>query len=551
MPLRIKNSHRRRQKIALAISLVAFAVQGYAAEDAGKPLSLQDAVKMAIKNSPKLIMESVNVSLAKANEQEAGGAFDPTFTASAAYDAVRGYRYPQELQQFSSDVRKIDFMTEHTNNTELKAGLNKLFRNGVYADFSIALQSSDDAKKRQDLIWNVIPNMTTPGATIDDYYASYPSRVQLLINVPLLKMSGENNMATANETWKRRQREAAEQTLKHAVAMIIQDVVNSFWAYKAAQVQLQYHLDSERSIERWLSSLEKRSGSAANSSKELAYLRSYLTQRHVDIAKARESVSQARSALAHMLGISAEEARNIGQAQDNYPMDWTEVLSKFDDAATQRRWDDLAQQNRSDIKAAALQLEGANAVFLGAQNDELPKLDLAMILKHQGLSAGNNGNWPRLDSLSDGSSALGHTLQLSYAMPLGNNKAKAMVARTRYGKQQAEVQYADARRTVSLAVDATVHSIRASLTALDAARKQTEHSVSALDAPIENDTAEPIEVIDLVALETARMNAVDNYIDALLAVANAVTMAHFQTGTLIKDADNIQEISIGDLSRLP
>jgi len=547
----------QRHSIALAISLIAFSLATHAA-DGGKPLLLQEAVKIAIKNSPKIIIESVNVDLARADEQEAGGIFDPNLSASAAYNAVRGYEYPKELQQFGSHpaVKKVDFMTEHTNNTELKTGLAKLFRNGVYADFSIALQSSDDAKKYQDVAWNVVPNMrllglVPPGTSTSDYFPAYPSVIQLLVNVPLLKMSGDDNLPAANEASKRHLRVAAELTLKHAVATIIQNVVNSYWAYKGAQVQLQYQLESEKNIERWLAALEKRVGTGTAANKELAHLRGYLTQRNVDVSKAREALSQARSALAVALGISAEEARNIGPAQEDYPYDWTEVLGKFDAAALQRRWNETAQQKRPDLKAAALKLEASSVLHRGAINDEQPKLDLTLILKKQGLAAGGSGIDSRIDSLSDGGSGLGHTVLLSYAIPLGNNKAKALVTKTRYGKLQAEVQYNDAKRGVSLAVDAAVNTVHTSLTGLEAARKQTEYAVAALDALVKGDAVEPSKVFDLVVLETARMSAVTNHINALLSVANALANAHYQTGALLKDVDNVQEVAINDLSRLP
>jgi len=547
----------QRHSIALAISLIAFSLATHAA-DGGKPLLLQEAVKIAIKNSPKIIIESVNVDLARADEQEAGGIFDPNLSASAAYNAVRGYEYPKELQQFGSDpaVKRVDFMTEHTNNTELKTGLAKLFRNGVYADFSIALQSSDDAKKYQDVAWNVVPNMrllglVPPGTSTSDYFPAYPSVIQLLVNVPLLKMSGDDNLPSANEASKRHLRVAAELTLKHAVATIIQNVVNSYWAYKGAQVQLQYQLESEKNIERWLAALEKRVGTGTAANKELAHLRGYLTQRNVDVSKAREALSQARSALAVALGISAEEARNIGPAQEDYPYDWTEVLGKFDAAALQRRWNETAQQKRPDLKAAALKLEASSVLHRGAINDEQPKLDLTLILKKQGLAAGGSGIDSRIDSLSDGGSGLGHTVLLSYAIPLGNNKAKALVTKTRYGKLQAEVQYNDAKRGVSLAVDAAVNTVHTSLTGLEAARKQTEYAVAALDALVKGDAVEPSKVFDLVVLETARMSAVTNHINALLSVANALANAHYQTGALLKDVDNVQEVAINDLSRLP
>jgi len=52
-------------------------------------------------------------------------------------------------------------------------------------------------------------------------------------------------------------------------------------------------------------------------------------------------------------------------------------------------------------------------------------------------------------------------------------------------------------------------------------------------------------------METSRLNANLNHINALQSVANSLTAAHFETGTLIVNANNLMEISIQDLISLP
>lgn len=520
-----------------------------------RPIRLNEAVSLAVKNSPKLIQETVTLELAKADSLEAAAPFDTTVSASMAYDAIRGYKYPADLQAFSNDpgVKKIDFLTDRINNTELKAGLTQLFRNGVYADFSVALQSSDDARKQQDIAWNVLPNMAALGipasaAASSLYSPFYPSRVQLLINVPLLKMRGPDNLPAANERSKQWLQAAAESTLKQALATIIQDVVNRYWAYKASDAIVRFQFESQRNIQGWLQTVERQ---AAPDSKEVAHLRGYLTQRNSDIVKAREIRAQARAALAVVMGISADDARQvIGDAVDEYPMDWTEVAETYDHDALMRRWQKLAEQNRGDLKAASLKRDAANALLAGALNDARPKLDFTLILKEQGFAVGGSGMSARAASLRDGTSDLGYTAMLSFAYPLGNDRARALVARTTLGKRQADVLYHDAQRTIGITVEAAATAVESSLNVLQSARRQTEFAVQALDALIKPGVT-PATVFDLVVLETARMTAATSHVAALLAVSTALTQAHFQAGTLLRDSSGGQEIVLSDLTRLP
>ena len=547
----------------LAIYAAYFSISASAADiPDGGSLTLQQAVQTAVKNAPSIITEAIKVDLAKADERDARDPFDPIFRASGAYNSVRGYKFPNELQQIGllADPRISTFVTDNRSETEFKTGLSKLFRNGVYLEPSIVLQSSDSDKARADfinggLIEGLDLSKLKVGAQLGDYFPAHPSTIQLLINVPMLKMAGENNIASANENMKRYQREAAEMTLKYAVASIIQNVVTSYWDFKGSLTKLQYTQDSESQVKRWLANLEK-SGSASDKTshetalREISHLRGFASQLSADVSKAKEAVNVTRNTLAQALGISSVGARNLVQAKDDYPTDWSAALASFDDRAMRRKWNALAEQNRFDLKAAQLQLEAANAIHLGAQNDEQSKLDLTLILKEQGLSMGG-ANGVAWDSLSQGRSGLGYTVMVSFEKKLDNDKAKAQVTRTRHLKLQKEVEYNDAKRGVGLAVDSVVDTMRNSLVSLNAAQQQTGHYATALDTMVKNDSIDPAKVFDLVVIEQARLKALTDHATALQTVANAVAAAHFQTGTLLKQADKIQEVTVSDLNRLP
>lgn len=556
-------------------------------------LTLQNAVRLAVKNAPSMVMEGIKLDLAKADEQEAGDPFGPLFKASAALDEVRGYRFPSELQAFPaalgaasaamsaynekvlllspslapaiSGTSLSTFMTDRQNNSEFKSSLSKLFRSGIYTELSIALQGSASDKLRTDLsqipgvLNSGIPGFMAPikpGATIDDYRVIHPSLVQMTINFPLLKFRGENNIATANENFKRYTRESAEMTLKYSVSSIIQNVLSSYWDFKAALTRLHFTEESEAMVALWLSKFQ----SAANKSTddasrparmgEVAHLSGFATRLRSDISAAKEAVNITRGTLAEALGISADQARLITQAQDEFPLDWNDVLASFNEAGLRAKWNALAEQNRFDLKASSLQLDAANAIHRGAKNDVLPKLDLALIFKQQGLSA-NGQNRIDFHSLTEGRSATGSTVQLAFEMKLDNSKAKAQVTRTHYLILQKESEYNNTKRTMVLGVDAVVSSVHNSLMGLAAAKEETQLYSKALSAAVKNDTIEAGKVTEVVIIEQARLKAFIGNVTAIQNVANTISLAHFRTGKLLRQSDGFQEVAISDITRLP
>jgi len=454
----------------------------YAAEAPG--ITLKYAVETAVKNSPQIVIQSIGVDIARAEEQNAGAPFDAMLTSSAALQRMRGYELPDDLQDFGEAAHVVDFMTTKKNNTELKTGLAKLYRSGLYTDFSVTLQSTKDFVQNQDLEWNVFPNfpalLPDGSVDIDDYSPAYPSVVRALLNIPLLKMRGKYNLPAANETSKRLSREASEASLKHEIAKIIRNVVNQYWAYSATQARLKYTINSKEQVASWINRSSKTNGTSG--SKEMAHLRGFKTQLVVEEAKAKAAHTAALNALSKAMGISVAEAGKLGEAIDRYPLDWSQVLQTLDDNAVEKRWSDLATKNRFDLKAADLKLQAAKAIHLGAKNDKRAKLDLALILEQNGIKAGGDGLGARFDSLSEGTSDLGYTALLSYAYPLGNSKAKSLVTKTKYGEMQAHVQNQNAHRTVGLAINTATSNFRASLEGLAAALKQTEHYVDAQNA---------------------------------------------------------------------
>jgi outer membrane protein TolC len=578
---------------ALIASLTSQAAMA-ADADAKKPLTLDDSVRIALKNASSLILARLQVQLASANEIAAGAPFDTSLKASAAADRVRGYRYPTELQNLPQNLANAAnsmasynaglsnigssvapaitvpalslFMADHQDNQEFKTSLTKLFRNGMYADLSVTLDSSKNAKNNTDLqsaiyvLANGIPGFLSavnPNINYSSYSTVHPSTIQMTLNFPLLKLHGEHNLPAAAETQKRLQREASENLVKHAVAGIIQNVITRYWDYKASLVKLQYTKESVAQIERWISQLEKNikaanrpSGTAGDGNRELSFLKAFLTQTQASLNAAEETVNVSRNQLASDLGISRDEARLLGEAKDDYPLDWSATLSSYDDDSIRTKWNNLGNENRFDLRAAELQVRGANEIYLGAQNNALPKLDVAVIAKRQGLSVGGS-NLPQLSSLSTGNGGLGGTLLVSFEYLLDNSAAKGLVGQTYLGKLQEEENYRNAKRTVGLSIDAAVTTVHNALAGLAQSKVQVAQYVNSLNSLVKNGNFPVDSTFDLVQIEQGRLKAFVDNVTAIQTVANAVTAAHFQTGTLTKQIGTSEEVSLEDITRLP
>lgn len=559
-----------------------------------KAMSLGEAVRTALQNASSLIMERIKVELAKATEVGAGAPFDPSLKASVAVDRVRGYQYPSELRNLpgnlagaanamagynaglsslGSTVAPIitvpalsTFMADHQDNQQFKTSLTQYFRTGIYADLSVTLDSSKNARTNADLgsavyvLANGIPgylSAVNPNINGSTYNTVHPSTIQMTLNFPMLRGQGEHNLAAANETQKRLQREAAESLVKHAVAGIVQNVINRYWDYKASLTKLMYAEESAAQIRRWIVQLEKNvvagqrdKGAAADNSRELDYLHAFLTQTEGSVNTAREAVNVARSQLASDMGISSEQAGQIGDAKDNYPLDWSSTLASYDAAQLRARWNAMGNENRFDLRAAQLQVDAADSIYLGAKNSALPKLDLTLIARRQGLSVGGS-NLPQINSLSTGNGGLGGTALVSFEYLLDNSAAKSLVGQTYLGKMQAEESYRNAKRTTGLAIDSSVTTVHNALTGLAQSQTQVKQYMRSLRSVVKNDNFPVSSTFDLVQIEQGRLKAFIDNVTAIQNVANAVTAAHFQTGTLTRQVGNSEEVSLEDTTRLP
>ena len=543
--------------VFVASALASMSVSAADVIPAGGAITLQQAVRLGIQNAPSIMVANIQVDLAKADQSESADPFGPVFKAGLAHENVRGYEYPTELQQLSPLLpAPSTFMADKQNNNQFTSSLSKLYRSGIFAEFSVSTASSSNVKQNADFA--AVPALLDslglkPGAQARNYTPVHPSTIQLTMNFPLMKFRGENNIAAANERQKSHQREAAEMTLKHAVAVIIQNVVNAYANFKATSAKLKFTQESATQVQGWIQKMEKEGaggGARPRTEEALSHLRGFYQQLVGEVSKTTELVSSARSGLAQAIGMAADDARKITQASDEFPLDWSAVLASFKADELRARWNLMAEQNRFDLKAGMVQVQAADAISLGAKNDVLPKLDLALVLKRQGLSAGGT-NLFDVDSFSTGKSPLGVAALLSYEYKFDNDKAKAQVVRTRYLKFQKEIEYNEIKRAVGLGVDTAVNSVYNGLIGLQSAKQQSNLYQRALNGLIKDDSIPSGREFDLVVIEQARLKAFVDNVTAVQVLSNAVTAAHFQTGNLLRSVDNIQEVAISDINRLP
>ncbi len=475
----------------------------------GTPVSLADVVSKAVANSPDLVLASFQVELARADEMSGSAYFDPTLKAGYAIAKPKG----DELQAAATA----------SNARSLTLGVSKLLENGIYTDLAVTMNSSIDDS---------------------EYSPVNPASIAFTINVPLLKGIGDNNMAYADYRSKSFEREAAEADLSQKVAAILNTAVEAYWDYKAAAALLKFRIESENQVRGWMDSADTVGGGGAR-------LKGYLDEKVRATSEARQKLVAARNALATAIGISHDEAKSLGPAGDSFPVDWDRVMKSFDKDQVSEHWRKLALENRFDIKALELRFQGADAMYEAAKRDTLPKLDLAVILQQDSIGFGRDNLAGHIDSLRENTGELGHTISLNLEYPLGNNAARATETQTRLGRLQAEVQYNNSKRTISLDVDTVASQVASALSSVESTKRSADAYASSLYELQQREGGVAAGIFDLLDTETAWIDAVTSHVNALSGLAKAIINARLQTGTLIQPVKDVKEVSLNDLTRLP
>lgn len=458
-----------------------------AAATSGPRISLADAIRLALERNPSIRIQASQVAASKGLLQQANGLFD--YTISAMLQGTYGKADRQESVAY-------------------QAGISKMLKNGITV--------GPLAEAEQELSGNIAYTQTIVG---------------LSFTIPLLQGLGED-VVTAQQRSAYVDLEAAEHQLRFVTATQLLQVIQAYWALKAAEEQLKINVEVENRYRELVSMTEALVKGAIQPAAQITQAQASLEQAVASRIASEQSLTQAAQNLAVLIGLPNDQVVNAPLASQELPTRRT--VPSFDRALIQRLID-LALARRDDLRAAEKQVESSRILLLAAQNQLLPKLDLQIAGGLGGLTENEGRNARQLIPGEAEINGLAAQATITFSFPIENNVAKGQLA-----VQQASVEQSADNRTLLASqistgvVDAAQGLARAysELVKLDEAFQLFSQSV---DDQRELFKLGMASIVDVTTTEQSLASAQSQRLAAQLNYANAIVQLRYATGTLLPE----------------
>ncbi|MBI3449922.1 MAG: TolC family protein [Acidobacteria bacterium] len=505
--------------LLLAAPLPAAAVTGASATQ--RPLTLDQAIAMALSTNEAILVQRESVISAEANVSGAKGAYDPALKLTA--DARRALTPVNSA--FSGAPPGELAPTTHT--ADAGATLEQLLPTGALV--------------------TVLANLsrTTTNNNFTLLSPAYSSELGVEFRQPLLRGrsidAGRLRLRVAAAD-----RRAAGAGLRETVTDSVAAVERAYWSLVAARREISVRKEAVRLAEEQLEQTRLRVEAGAAPETEIAQPRAELENRRGDLSASRESEARAENTL--KLLILGDDAQGWGERIE--PQDDPDVSPEpIDvDRALQR-----ALAARPEIEGAQAAIDRQRSTVEFSRNASRPALDAIVAYDRFGLAGGENplgtgfaGAPPIIPSVLEG--GWGHSLSmlgenrysdgrvgLEARFTIGGRTAKADVAVAQSAARQAETLLSSARKTVraevldaAAAMDTAGQRIGSSRAAREAAEVQLSAERDRYAAGLSTNFLVLTRQNDLSHARLDEISARTDYRKAVTEMARA-------TGTLLAD----------------
>jgi len=464
-------SARYRAPAAAVVALgVLAAVSAVAAADRPEhPLTLEEAIRMALQKNEAIVIERENLESAKAIETGTLGAYDPVFSAYGSWSRAT---LPVN-SAFSGAPSGEDSPT--TESTGAAASLSQYVATGVTVTFSVP--ASRDTT-------NGIFTLLSP---------VYMTRAGVEFRQPLLR-DRETDPARSAMLVASADRRRAAASLQREVSDSVAQVETAYWRLVAAQQAVAVLEESVRLAAEQLEQTRLRVEKGAAPETEISQPKAELERRRGDSLAVREAAMRADSAL-KLLILGDEDAKT-----------WSERLVPADDPGVEisdvdvEREMEHALASRPELKEAEALREQRRLASALARDAVHPSLDAVASYNRYGLAGGRNPDGVTISgqpvvipngmegSLGTSLGMLGDNrfddarVGLEFRMPFRNRAAEAIAAVGVSAERQADADLTRARKQVRAEILDAAAALETAGQRIEAARSAREAAEVQLSA---------------------------------------------------------------------
>jgi outer membrane protein TolC len=456
-----------RAFVALAAALTSLPAAAAAAAE--RPLTLDEAIAMALANNETIVIERQSLAAADAAATGARGAYDPLLEVSA------GWRRSTEPTNSPFSGAPEGQASPTVESAAAGAAVYQLLPTGG----ELSLRAS-------------AARGTTDG-TFALLSPAYDSRLGLELRQPLWR---DRAVDAARFTVRAAaaDRDGADAALRSAVSDTVAEVESAYWTLTAARLEVGVREEAVRLAAEQLEETAIRIDSGAAPETEIAQPRAELERRRGELLAAREAESRAGNALKLLILGDADAAV------------WADRFAPVEEVASEVRPVDVAAAlaralaSRPELDAAAAAVERRRAETAFAGDGVRPSLDAVVSYDRFGLAGSLNpagaslpglpaeipagregGPGQSFETLVDGDFDDAR-VALVLGIPIGNRAARAAVAVAGSAERQAEADLARLRKAIRsevLDAAATVDTAGQRIEAARAGRQAAEVQLAA------------------------------------------------------------------------
>jgi len=451
-------------RVAALAMLLAFL--GAARARADRPLSLNEAIRMALEKNSDLVIERESVTTATANVSGAQGAYDPVLHLNG------GWSRSQEPVNSVFSGAPLGHLGPEVEITQAGGGIRQYLPTGGSLDLT-----ADGLKQ------------TTDG-TLFLLSPAYGTHVGLALRQPLLRDRAVDDIRLRQRV-ARADEGAAMASLRRSATNTVAAVERAYWRLVAAGQGLAVREDAVRLAEQQLAETQSRIQTGALPSTDLSQPRAELERRRGELLADRETAARAQSALKLLILDDADAAR------------WLEPLTPTDSASVAPESVDpagaleQALAGRPELDEARAALEVRRAETARAKSGAGPSLDAVMSYDRFGLTGtpnpnafagfppsaepGGSGLGDAISGLSDGTTHAAR-VAVELGLPITNRTARSAVATAQSAERQAEASLLQERKAICAEVLDAAAAFETAAQRVAAARAAREAAQTQLDA---------------------------------------------------------------------
>jgi len=389
-------------------------------------LSLQKCVEVAIANNPNLQVVRLNPAIEETRVQNAAAAFDAIWRASAQLSRT------EEIS--TSAVSTGDFESLFADPTGGGAGASE--QREAVVNKAMLYRTELEKRLPTGGLFNISTGLQRIRSTnlIVSPNPYYASDVTLSVSHPLLRGAGvEVNRAGIRIS--RLNKHVAVERFRAELMSLLQKVEQGYWRLWFAYEDLKSRRTALQRAGETLKKVELRLQAGASSVPDVEQARQQYLQFKAEVLQGLERLHRADLQLRRLLGVVLDDRRMIQPSDEpstaKLVPNWHEVVRQ-------------AMGHRPEVSQQRLAMASRQVALRAAKNSLLPKLDLQLLWRINGLGATTSDSYGVLTNNDFNDGELG----LQFEWPIGNRSARADARRARLEFVQAMMQLRDVEQQV-------------------------------------------------------------------------------------------------------